>query len=105
MCGTCTVLIGDVTPGGPAAKAGLKKGDVIAELNRELAAGPNELKLKIAALAPGTTCRLKIYRDGQPQEVSVTLGELPEKPANGASGESGQNSPMTLFHSFRCFVL
>jgi len=37
---------------------------------------------------------LKIYRDGQQREVSVTLGELPEKAAKSVLGESGENSPM-----------
>ena len=87
-------LIGDVTPGGPAAKAGLKRGDVIEELNGEPVKGPNELKLRIGSLAPGSTADLKIYRDGQQREVSVTLGELPEKAARSVLGESGENSPM-----------
>lgn len=87
-------LIGDVTPGGPAAKAGLKKGDVIEELNGEPVTGPNELKLKIGALTPRSTVHLKIYRDGQQHDVSATLGELPEKAAKGALGKGGEGGPM-----------
>ncbi|MFZ0861721.1 MAG: DegQ family serine endoprotease [Candidatus Sulfotelmatobacter sp.] len=87
-------LVGDVTSDGPAAKSGLKKGDVIEELDGEPVTGPNELKLKIASLAPGTVVRLKIDRNGQQRDVSVTLGELPEKAAKSALSESGANSPM-----------
>jgi serine protease Do len=87
-------LIGDVTPGGPAAKAGLQKGDVIEELNGEPIKGPNELKLKIASLAPGSVARLKINRSGQERTVSVTLGELPEKATENAPGSAGESSPI-----------
>lgn len=47
-------LISDVAPGGPAAQAGLKNGDVIEELNDQPIAGPNELKLRVATLPPGS---------------------------------------------------
>ena len=87
-------LIGDVTPGGPADKAGLKKGDVIEELNGGPVSGPNELKLKIAALPPGSVAHLKVNRNGQETNVTATLGELPEKSAKSALEESGETSPM-----------
>ena len=87
-------LVGDVTPGGPADKAGLKKGDVIEELNGEAVHGPNELKLKIATLAPGSQARLKINRGGQERDVTVTLGELPEKSAESAAAGTGEKGPM-----------
>ncbi|HZR33513.1 MAG TPA: DegQ family serine endoprotease [Terriglobales bacterium] len=88
-------LVGDVSPNGPAAKAGLKKGDVIVELNGKPIDGPNQLKLQIASMAPGSVAHLKILRDGQPQDVTVTLGELPEKNAESApGGGSAENSPL-----------
>lgn len=87
-------LIGDATPNGPAAKAGLKKGDVIEELDGQPVTGSNELKLKIASLAPGTVAHLKINHNGEEREVSVTLGELPEKAGAGASGENAETSAM-----------
>jgi serine protease Do len=87
-------LIGDVTAGGPADKAGLKKGDVIEELNGEPVSGPNELKLKIAALQPGSVAHLKVNRNGQETNVTATLSELPEKSAKSALEESGETSPM-----------
>ncbi|MGA7929268.1 MAG: Do family serine endopeptidase, partial [Candidatus Sulfotelmatobacter sp.] len=88
------VVIGDVTAGGPADKAGLQKGDVIEELNGQTVNGVNDLRLQIASMPPGTVAHLKILRNGQEREVSVTLGELPGK--TGPIGPSGlsENSPM-----------
>jgi serine protease Do len=70
-------LVGDVTPDSPAARSGIAKGDIILEFNGQPIAESRHLQLKVAQTAPGTTVRLKLFRDGQPREVSVTLGELP----------------------------
>ncbi|HMV82808.1 MAG TPA: DegQ family serine endoprotease [Blastocatellia bacterium] len=72
-------LIGDVTEGGPASKAGIAKGDVITEVNGQAVADNRELRLKISQLAPGTPVKLKVFRDGAMREVTVTLGELPNE--------------------------
>ena len=72
-------LIGDVTENGPAAKAGIVKGDVITELNGQPVADSRELRLKISQMAPGTPIKLKVFRDGTAREINVTLGELPNE--------------------------
>jgi serine protease Do len=77
-------LVGEVTADGPAARAGLAQGDVITELDGARVDDSRELRLKIGQLAPGSVIRLKILREGNPREVNVTLGELPnEKEAAG----------------------
>lgn len=81
-------LISDVRAGGPADKAGLQKGDVIEEINGQTVTGVNELRLQIAAMAPGTVGHLQTLRDGKERDVSVTLGKLPGKP--------GRNGPTSL---------
>jgi serine protease Do len=86
-------LIGDVTTGGPAAKAGIVKGDVITALNGQPVVDNRELRLKISQMAPGTPVKLKLFRDGKERETTVTLGELPaEKQA--AEVEQSQESSM-----------
>jgi S1-C subfamily serine protease len=71
------VLIGDVTPGGPAAKAGLKPGDVIMRMNGEAVADSAALRLHISQTAPGTTVPLSVRRGNSTVDLNVKLGELP----------------------------
>ena len=83
-------LVGEVEPDTPAAKAGLKRGDVILRLNGQPVNSANDLRLRISQTAPGTTVKLGVSRDGKMQDFSVTLGELPEKVAQeGAGSEKG----------------
>jgi serine protease Do len=87
------VLIGDVSADTPAAKAGLKSGDVVTELNGEPVDAANQLQVQISQMAPGTSVKMKVWRDGKSQDVTVTLGELPEK---AEAAEPGQTSEGTL---------
>ena len=89
------VLIGDVTAGGPASKAGLKKGDIVLALNGEPVNERNDLQLRISQLAPGTTVKLNVWRGGEAHDVTVTLGELPEKAELGGNAP-GESSSGTL---------
>jgi serine protease Do len=82
------VLVGDVAPDTPAARAGLKKGDVILELNGQPVNAPNQLSIQIAQLAPGTTVKLQIWRGGATQDVSLKLAEYKEQDAKEATGEA-----------------
>jgi serine protease Do len=84
------VLVGDVEPGKPAAKAGLKRGDVILKLNGQTLASRNDLQLQISQTAPGTTVNLDVWRDGKTQPFTVTLEQLPEKDAEAATGETSE---------------
>jgi serine protease Do len=86
-------LIGDVSPDTPGAKAGLKRGDIVTELNGEAVPDADQLRLHISQMAPGTHVKLGIVRDGKPQQVDITLGELPaetsQKTEPGDQGQSG----------------
>jgi serine protease Do len=86
-------LVGDVDQKGPSANS-LKKGDVIVGLNSQSVTGPNELRLQISEMAPGTVAHLKVLRNGQPQDVSVKLGELPGASPKATSTEQGAPGPM-----------
>jgi serine protease Do len=84
-------LIGDVSPNTPASKAGLQKGDVIVKLDGQPVSDYVDLRLRISQMAPGTSVKLDVWRDGKTQGYTVALGELPEKAeAEQSSGtESG----------------
>jgi len=88
-------LVSNVDPDSPGAKAGLQRGDVITELNGQPINGPNDLRLKVATMGPGTTAHLKVVRNGEPRDVPLTLGEAPTgKGDANAPGGSAENSPM-----------
>jgi serine protease Do len=84
-------LVGEVTPDSPASRAGLQRGDIITALNGEDVPDSRELRLRVAALAPGTRVSLKVFREGHERELSVTLGELQgeARAANPAASHSG----------------
>lgn len=80
-------LVGEVNRRSPAERAGLKSGDVIVEFDGRKVEDSRQLRLLVAQTAPGTTVRLKLIRDGRPEEIKVTLEEMP---AGGLSrGERG----------------
>ncbi len=90
-------LIGDVTPGSPAAKAGIKRGDVVVAINGERISEARDLSLKVSMLPPGTTVHLKVMRDGRAVEVPVVLGEQPSERtalALGSEAKPGASNAM-----------
>lgn len=70
------VLVGQVQPGGPADRAGIRKGDIITAFSGVGVNDPNTLRNQIAGTPPGTEVMLTILRDGQQQQVRATLGEF-----------------------------
>jgi serine protease Do len=65
-----------VEPGGPAARGGLRAGDIIIEVNGKPVRDNNELVSLIMATRPGTTIPLKVVRSKSTITVSVTVEEL-----------------------------
>jgi putative serine protease PepD len=68
-------LVTDVTSGGPADKAGIKKGDVITDLGGQRIDSSSALVAAVRSHAPGTEVSLTYLRDGKSHTVNVTLGE------------------------------
>jgi serine protease Do len=70
-------LVTSAQDGTPAAKAGLKSGDVVQAVNGEAVSDARELSRKIASLKPGTKVDLAYLRGGKAETAQVTLGTLP----------------------------
>src|ERR1700690_2610079 len=88
------VLVGDVSPDTPAARAGLKKGDVILKLNGDPVDSRNQLTLRVSQTPPGTPVKLGVWHDGKLEDIKITLGELPEKSAKLEGEESTGKSAL-----------
>jgi len=72
-------LIADVTADGPAAKTGLKAGDVVVEFEGQRIDSSSDLPPLVGKTAPGASAKLVVLRGGQPKNLTVTIGELPEE--------------------------
>jgi putative serine protease PepD len=66
-----------VVPGGPAAQAGLRQGDVITKINGEAATSAVQLQELTLTRKPGDTVQLEYWRNGQTATATVTLGAQP----------------------------
>jgi Do/DeqQ family serine protease len=71
-------LVNSVTPGGPAEKAGVRRYDVITAVEGAAVSDREELVLRVSRIAPGTTVKLKVRRDGKDETVPVVLGTRPD---------------------------
>jgi len=71
-------LVSDVTRGGPADKGGIKRGDVIVSFDGKEIKDMSELPYLVAATPVGKVVTVGVIRDGEPLDLSVTIGELKE---------------------------
>lgn len=87
-------LVERVTPGSPAEKAGLQKGDFIVELDGAHIRDHNQLMNLIATFKPGTSVAIKLFRAGEEKLVRVKLGE---RPSSLAESEPNEEEPESNF--------
>jgi serine protease Do len=82
-------LVSSVEKGGPAEHAGVEPGDVILKLNGQPLKDSTELPVQIAAIAPGTSVDLELWREHATRNVSVKLGAVDDQ--RTASNEGAHN--------------
>ncbi|WP_439360841.1 S1C family serine protease [Bradyrhizobium sp. DASA03007] len=80
-------IIANVQQNGPAAKAGLRSGDVVTSVDGQSIKSATELTKKVHAMAPGSTIQLAMVRGGNHSSLNVTLGQLPHEPQQSQSGK------------------
>jgi putative serine protease PepD len=87
-----------VVPGGPAAKAGLRAGDLITSLNGQRITSVNEFIAAVAQYSPGQTVTLSVKRGGATKTIKLTLGAQPSQPPGSSqsqgNGGGGPNIPI-----------
>jgi serine protease Do len=82
------ILLSDVKPGTPAAKAGLSRGDVVLKVDGKVVDTSGQFRNVIAASGSKRTVHLDLVRDGKPVAADVELGEMPEQDAVASNGPS-----------------
>lgn len=95
-------IVTSVATGGPAAKAGMKRGDVIVAVNKQPVADNNNLRNLVAGLPPGSNVEVTAVRNGRDQNFQVALAELPQRQrpeseeTSSAPGSSTEKFGLTL---------
>src|ERR1700720_4647456 len=88
-------LVAEPQSDSPAAKAGIKAGDVIVSVNGEAVNDARTLARRISAMAPGTQVKLGVIRNGREDSLTLTLGELPKERQAARAGVEEREAPGT----------
>ena len=81
-------LVSRVARDSPAAKAGIKAGDVVTALNDQPLDGSADLRNRVGLLAPGTGVKLSLIRKKEQRTVTVTLEKTNAESASASAGQS-----------------
>jgi len=72
------VLISDVIGESPAAKAGLKPGDILLEFDGKKVEAPADLQRTVGLAQPGQEAKMKVWRDQGEKTIDIKIGEAPD---------------------------
>lgn len=85
-------IVSSVAPGGPAEKAGIKRGDVITAINKQPIVDNNSLRNLVASLGPGANVEVTTLRNGRDQNFQLALAELPDPRQRPESEEESSSN-------------
>ena len=89
-------LVGDVVMGGPAEKAGIKRGDVIVSFDGKEIREMKELPRVVGSTPVGKTVKMEVIRQGKKRAFKVKIGELKEGDETGEVSEPKPSLGMTV---------
>ena len=84
-------VVSQVEPDSPGAKAGLKVGDVITQLDGKEVTDAGALQVVVGEQNPGTTIHLQVMRDGKSVAVPVTLEAMGSRDKSGSETSDASN--------------
>jgi serine protease Do len=90
-------LVSQVTPGGPAEKAGIARGDVIVRFGEREIERMRELPRAVAATPPGTEVEVEVLRKGKRETRTVEIAELAEEAGRAAAAAPSDDRGSTAF--------
>ena len=81
-------LVSEVLDDGPAAKSGIRNGDVILGVNGKPVERSTQLPSMVSAIKPGSAARLDVWRDGESKSINVKVDEFPEESVRKVSNRN-----------------
>ena len=82
-------IVGAVTPGAPASRAGLKRGDIVLQFNGERLEGSSDLTRRVGQTNVGDVVRLEVIAaDGRRRTVPVTIAARPSEAQLAQNGDT-----------------
>jgi Do/DeqQ family serine protease len=88
-------IVTSVQNGGPAEKAGLKRGDVITAINKQPVIDNNGLRNLVASMPPGSNVDVTALRNGRNQDFQVALAQLPDREQPASDDDDTSSSGTT----------
>lgn len=83
------VVVNEVLPETPAAKAGIKKGDIIMSVDDKAVDGLSVLTQSVGSHKVGDKVKMKVWRDGKEETLTVELAERPKNPTGAMPFDFG----------------
>jgi serine protease Do len=87
-------LVSQVEPGGPAAQAGIERGDVIVRFGGVPIERTRDLPRAVAAAEPGSDVKVELLREGKRIEKTVAVAELEDEPAPAPAARSAPSGDL-----------
>jgi len=93
-------IVSSLTEDSPAGEAGLRVGDTIVAVNGETVSDPKDLARKIAAIDPGQSADVTVWRNARARDIAVEIGTLPDRVAAATPAQEPVEASPTALDEF-----